>query len=50
MKELSEYYLASEDETEQYGDGELRVTEENDVEQVWVGRVLQEEHRDVEED
>ena len=35
-------HLAGEYETEQDGDGQLAVTEEDDVEQVWVGGVLQE--------
>ena len=34
--------LAGEDETEQDGDGELAVAEEDDVEEVRVGGVLQE--------
>ncbi len=35
-------YLAGEYKAEQNGDGELAVAEEYDVEQVWVGWVLQE--------
>ena len=40
MKELSEYYLAGEDEAQEYCDGKLAVAEEDDVQQVRVGRVL----------
>ena len=39
---LTNSYLAGEYETEQDGDGELAVTEEDDVEEVRVGWVLQE--------
>ena len=35
-------YLAGKDEAEEDGDGELAVTEEDDVQQVRVGWVLQE--------
>ena len=42
MKELSEYYLAGEDKAQEYCDGKLAVTEEDDVEEVGVGGVLQE--------
>ena len=38
----SEYYLAGEDEAQEYCDGELAVAEEDDVEEVRVGGVLQE--------
>ena len=34
------FYLAGKDETQEDGDGELAVTEEYDVQQVWVGWVL----------
>ena len=40
MKELSEYYLAGEDEAQEYCDGELAVAEEDDVQQVRIRRVL----------
>ena len=43
-------YFAGEDEAEEYGDGELAVAKEDDVEQVWIGRMLEEEHGDIEED
>lgn len=36
-------YLAGENKTEKDRDGELTVTEEDYVEQVWVGRMLQKE-------
>ena len=39
---LTNSYLAGEYETEEDGDGELAVTEEDDVEEVRVGWVLQE--------
>ena len=39
MNEL-DGYLAGEYETQEDGDGQLAVTEEDDVEQVWVGGVL----------
>ena len=42
MKELSEYYLAGEDEAQEYCDGKLAVAEEDDVEEVGVGGVLEE--------
>ena len=39
---LTNSYLAGEYETEQDGDGELAVTEKDDIEEVRVGWVLQE--------
>ena len=35
-------YLAGKDEAKENGDCELAVTEEDDVQQVWIGRMLEE--------
>ena len=36
-------YLATENEAQQQRDGELGVTEENNVQQVWISGLLQEQ-------